>query len=149
MTRRVLITIALLLLAISAGGQSAPDFTGRWREQANSKTQRDLEVEQKGRNLRVKTVVTNSEGPRGLEVRYVIGGPETAYKGLDGDEFRSTVRWDGSGLVFDTIEHENSNEIPQRAVWTLSADGNALHVERQITKSGKTTHSATTYTRQP
>jgi hypothetical protein len=106
-------------------------------------------VEQKGQNLRVKTVVTNSEGTRSLEVKYVIGGSETTYTGLDGDEFHSSVHRDGSSLVFDTIEHENSNEIPQKAAWTLSADGSVLQVERQITKSGKTTRSLTTYARQP
>ncbi len=149
MTMRILSSIGVLFLAISVNGQTPHDFTGHWRQQTNSKTQRQLEVEQKGQNLRVKTVVSNSEGIRNLEVNYVIGGPETTFTGLDGDEFRSSVRWDASSLVFDTIEHEGSNEIPQKAVWTLSADGNALHVDRQFTKSGKTTHSLTTYIRQP
>lgn len=146
---RALSTIAVLFLAISVSGQTPPDFTGHWRRQTNSKTQRLLEVEQKGQNLRVKTVVTNSDGIRDLEVKYVIGGPETTYKGLDGDEFRSSVRWEASSLVFDTVEREGTNEIPQKAVWTLSADGSALQVERQFANSGKTTHSLTTYTRQP
>jgi hypothetical protein len=97
----------------------------------------------------VKTVVTSPEGIRNLEVKYEIGGPETTYKGLDGDEFRSSVRWDGSNLVFDTLEHEAGIETPQKAVWTLSADSNTLQVERQLTKSGKTTHSMTTFVRQP
>ena len=146
---QALITIAVLLLAIPVSGQSAPDFTGNWREQTESKTPRHLEIEQKGQNLRVNTVVTNSEGSRNLEVKYVIGGPETTYKGLDGDEFRTSVRWDTSSLVFDTVEHEDSNEIPQKAVWALSADGHALQVEKQVTKSGKTARSSTTYIRQP
>jgi hypothetical protein len=149
MIMRALSTIVVLFLAISVSGQTTPDFTGHWQRQTNSKTQRQLEVEQKGQNLRVKTVVTNSGWTRNLEVKYVIGGPQTTYQGLDGDEFRSSVRWQASSLVFDTIEHEDSNEIPQKAVWTLSADGNVLQVDRQSTKSGKTTHSLTTYIRQP
>jgi hypothetical protein len=146
---RALSTIVVLFLAISASGQTLPDFTGHWRQQTNSKTQRQLEVEQKGQNLRVKTVATSSDGIRNLDVKYVIGGPRTTYKGLDGDKFRSSVRWDASSLVFDSIEREGSNEIPQKAIWTLSADGSALQVDRQVTKSGKTTHSLTTYIRQP
>ena len=150
MTMRALRSIVLLLLALRISGQTPPDFTGRWRQQANSKTQRQLEVEQKGQNLRVKTLVTTSEGTRSLEVNYVIGGQETAYKGLDGDAFRSSVHWDGnSSLVFDTIEREGSTEIPQKAVWTLSPDGQILQVDRQVTKSGKSTHSMSTYIRQP
>jgi hypothetical protein len=106
-------------------------------------------VEQKGQNLLVKTAVTDSEGTRNLEVKYVIGGPTTTYRGLDGDEFRSSVRWDASSLVFDTIEQEGSSEISQKAVWTLSADGNTLQVDRQLTKSEKKTNSLTSYIRQP
>ncbi|MGB7729871.1 MAG: hypothetical protein WBL50_17705 [Candidatus Acidiferrum sp.] len=142
-------SIFVLFLAISVSGQTPPDFTGHWQQQTNSKTQRQLRVEQKGQNLRVKTVVTNSDGTRNLEIKYVIGGPETTYRGLDGDEFHSSVRWDASSLVFNIIEQEGSNEIPQIAVWTLSADGKALQVDRQFTKSGKRTHSLTTYIRQP
>jgi hypothetical protein len=146
---RALNSIVVLFLAISVSGQTAPDFTGHWRQQTTSKIQRQLEVEQKGQNLRVKTVVSNSERTRDLEVKYVIGGSETTYKSLDGDEFRSSVRWDARSLVFDTIEQEDANEISQKATWTLSADGNALQVDRQVTKSGKTSHSLTTYVRQP
>jgi hypothetical protein len=146
---RVLSSIVVLFLVISVSAQTPPDFTGHWRQQTDSKTQRQLEVEQKGQSLRVKTVVTNSDGTRNLEVKYVIGGPETTYRGLDGDEFRSSVRWDARSLVFDTTEREGSNEIPQKAVWTLSADGNTLQVDREFTRSGKTTHSLTTYIRQP
>lgn len=138
--------VVVLLLAISTSGQT-PDFTGHWREQINSKTQ--LEIEQKGRKLRVTTVVTNSSGPRNLEVNYVIGGSKTNYKGLDGDEFHTSVRWDANSLVFDTIEVENSNKIPQKAVWILSADGKSIQVSREITKYGRTSHSSTTYIREP
>jgi hypothetical protein len=145
---RKLSAFLVLFLTVSVSGQAPPDFTGRWRQQTDSGTQRQLQVEQKGRNLRVKTVVNSSEGTRSLEVKYEIGGPETTYKGLDGDQFRSSVRWDGSALVFDTIEHEAGNKIPQKAVWSLSQDG-TLQVDRQMTKSGKTTHSLTAYVRQP
>ena len=144
---RPLSTIVVLLLAISAAAQTPPDFTGHWQQQTNSKLQ--LDIEQKGRDLRVKTAVTNADGTRKLEVNYVIGGSKTSYKGLDGDQFRSSAHWDASSLVFDTIEVEKSNEIPQKAVWTLSPDGNVLQVNREITKYGRTSHSLTTYIRQP
>jgi hypothetical protein len=140
--------ICVLLLTLSVSGQTRPDFTGRWREQTSS-TQRDLEIEQKGQNLRVTTVVTDSGRARKLEVKYQIGGPQTDYKGLDGDDFRSTVHWDASRLVFDIIEHEGSSVIPQKTIWTLSPDGKALQVDRDVTKSEKTTHSSATYFRQP
>ena len=138
-----------LLFTVSVSGQVPADFTGHWRQQTNSGTQRQLDVEQHGRSLLVKTIITNSRGTRSLEVSYEIGGPGTTYKGLDGDEFRSSVRWDGSALFFDTIEHEGESDIPQKATWTLSPDRSTLQVERQSTKSGRTTPSLTTYVRQP
>ncbi len=140
---RGLSAFILLFLASFVSGQSLTDFTGHWQEKTNSGMQRHLEVEQNGRNLRVKTVVTKSQGTRDLEVKYEIGGPETTYTGLDGDQFRSSVRSDGKTLVFDTIEHEAGSDISQKTVWTLLGDGDVLQVDRTITKSGKTSHSLT------
>jgi hypothetical protein len=138
-----------LFLAISVNTQTPTDFTGHWRQQNESGSQRQLDIEQNGQSLLVKTMVTNSQGTRRLEVKYVIGGPETSYKGLDGDEFRSSVRWDGSTLVFDTVEHEDRRDIPEKTVWTLTGDRNTLQVARQSAKSAKTTPSLTIYVRLP
>jgi hypothetical protein len=138
----------LLFFAISIRGQSATDFAGHWRQETNSATQRQLEIGQDGQALLVKTIITNSQGTRRLEVKYEIGGPQITYTGLDGDQFRSSVHWDGSALVFDTVEHEHGRDIPERTAWTLSADHNALQVDKESTKSGKTVHSLITYVRQ-
>src|SRR5215475_5755865 len=94
-----------LLLTAHLAAQTPANFTGHWRQ--DSASQRQLDIEQKDKTLLVKTTITNSQGPRAMEVKYQIGGPETAYTGLDGDEFRSTVHWEGSALVFDTIERED------------------------------------------
>jgi hypothetical protein len=124
-----------LLVAISGHGQTRPDFTGHWRQTTDFGAQRQLDVEQNGNTLRVKTTVTNSKGSRHLEVRYQIGGPETTYKGLDGDEFHASVHCNGSALVFDTVEHEGGRQIPETTVWILSEDRNNLQVKRQSTRS--------------
>ena len=141
--------LLVLLLTIPVYGKAPADFSGRWQQQTSSGAQRQMEIEQTDQNLRVKTTVTTSEGRRQLEVKYEIGGPETTYIGLDGDEFRSSVGWDGSSLVFQTTEHEAGSEVPQKAVWTLSADGNTLQVDRESTKLGKATRSSTSWLRQP
>ena len=139
----------VLFLVSSVNGQTATNFTGHWQQKTTSGAQRYLEVEQNGQNLRVKTVVTNAQGTRNLEVKYEIGGPEATYTGLDGDQFRSSVHWEGNALVFDITEHEAGSEIPQKTVWTLLAEGNSLQVDRTVTKSGQTSHSLTKYARQP
>jgi hypothetical protein len=139
----------VLFLATSVSAQTPADFTVHWRQKTKSGTERQLEVNQNGENLRVKTVVVGSEGTKSAEVKDEIGGPETKYTRLDGDQFRSSVHRDGSDLVFETIEHEAGSDIPQKTIWTLSGDGNTLQVDRTTTKSGQTSHSLTTYTRQP
>jgi len=147
---KFIVSLALLSIAPLVQAQETANFTGRWRYEKDSGTQRLLEIEQKGRSLRVETAVVSSEGARRLEVRYEIGGPGTTYKGLDGDEFRSAVRWEGNTLVFETVETEaGKKKIPQKTIWMLSKDKNTLQVERASTKSGDTTHSVITYVRQP
>ena len=145
---KIIGALTLLFFAICAGGQSSPNFTGHWQQQTNSATQRQLEIEQNGNNLLVRTININSQGTKRLEVKYEIGGPPTSYTALDGDEFRSSVHWDSGTLVFDITEHEGGKDIPQKTVWTLSADGNTIQVDRESTKTVKPTHSLTTYIRQ-
>ena len=111
---KFIVSLALLSIAPLVQAQETANFTGRWRYEKDSGTQRLLEIEQKGRSLRVETAVVSSEGTRRLEVRYEIGGPGTTYKGLDGDEFRSAVRWEGNTLVFETVETEAGKKIPQK-----------------------------------
>ena len=127
----------VLVFAISANGQTPPDFTGHWRQQTDGGEQRRLDIEQNGNTLHVETTVTNSRGTRSLRVTYQIGGPETVYKGLDGDEFHSRVQWDGSVLVFDTVENEDGRTIPDTTIWTLSEDRNSIQLKRQSTKAAK------------
>ena len=135
-----------LFLAISVNTQTPTDFTGHWRQQNESGSQRQLDIEPKWPELaRENHGYQFSRGTRRLEVKYVIGGPETSYKGLDGDEFRSSVRWDGSTLVFDTVEHEDGRDIPEKTVWALTGD-RPTHTSsspRQSAKSAKTTPSLT------
>jgi len=137
------------LLAISASGAPSPDFSGRWRQQTDSGPQRRLDVEQNGQTLHVRTTVSNAKGTRRLDVSYQIGGPETIYKGLDGDEFHTSVHWESGALVFVTVEHERGSEIPETTVWRLSEDHDHLQVTRQSRKSGKTKDSLTSYVREP
>ena len=143
------LTILFLCLAISVSAQTPADFSGHWLRQTDSGARRRLDIEQNGKTLRVKTVEANPEGTRNLEVKYEIGGAETTYKGLDGDEFRSTVRWDGKALVFEITEHEGESVVPQKVVWSLSEDSNTLQVDRTSTKSGQTKHSLIKFVREP
>jgi hypothetical protein len=133
---------------ICASAQARVNFSGHWRQE-NSASQRQLLVEQTGTSLVVITINTHSQEIKKLQVKYEIGGPPTTYTGLDGDAFRTSVRLNRSTLVFQTVEHENGNEIPQKTIWTLSSDRTTLQVHRYVTKSGKDSDSISTFVREP
>ena len=139
--------LLLLLAALGAFAQTPPDFTGTWRQKTDRGVERRLDIEQRGHSLLVKTTVTNSKGSRSLNVKYEVGGPAVTYTGLDGDEFRTSVRWDGEALVFTTIEREDGKEIPEKTVWTLANGRESIQVKRQSDKGGKITESVTAYVR--
>jgi hypothetical protein len=74
MVATILGALILSFVAISASAQSSTDFSGHWRQAGDSATQRQLEIEQNGRNLVVKTIAASSEGTRQLKMKYEIGG---------------------------------------------------------------------------
>jgi hypothetical protein len=61
-----------------------------------------------------------------LDVQYEIGGKETVYTGLDGDEFHSRLTFDGDQFVFTIVEHERGKEIKSKEIWSLTDSGKTL-----------------------
>lgn len=48
------------------------------------------------------------------------------YKASDGDDLTTTVNWEGSALVFETVEKRPHETITIRERWALSGDGKTL-----------------------
>jgi len=93
----------------------------------------------------VKITTQTNDGPRSLDLKYEIGGPELVYTGLDGDEFHTKVRWDGESLAFDTVEHERGREIVSKQTWTLADGGAVLREVKQSGEAGKPAESVAIY----
>ncbi len=85
-----------------------------------------MTVEASDKTLRVLVTANNGHGERKLDLTYEIGGKELVYTGMDGDEYHSTVHWDGDSLVFTTVEHERGRLIPSQETWTLIDSGKSL-----------------------
>ena len=51
---------------------------------------------------------------------------------MAGNEFKSTLTWDGDNLVIDTKGSFNGNDFTAKDSWTLSEDGKTMTVERHL-----------------
>jgi hypothetical protein len=109
-------------------------FTGTWQQNnersvpppRNKSYAFKMTVDASDTILRVHITSNNGRGDQKLDLTYEIGGKELVYTGLDGDEYHSRVRWDGSALVFNITEHERTREIPSSEIWTLADSGKSL-----------------------
>lgn len=126
---------AVMLAAVCAGAQSHPDFNGTWKQDNSRSTIRpgstinySNRIEQNGAKLKVTTILgANGDRKESTYSRdYTIGGPASTTSDREGDQFTNTVKWDGSSLVFETVEKEKAGTLTTREVWTLSADGRTL-----------------------
>lgn len=106
------------LLLLSA--QSPRDFAGEWQQTGVKNYSMTVGVD--GNEVRVH--VTSARGH--LDVLYQIGGKETVYTGLDGDEFHSRLTFEDAQFVFRIVEHERGEEIQSKEVWSLTNEGKTL-----------------------
>ncbi len=99
--------------------------------------------------MAINTRTITAQGERTLILSYEIGGPELVYKGLDGDEFHTKVRWNGESLVFDIVELERGKELSSQQIWTLSENGKILREVKRGRRDGQPTESLSVFERQP
>ncbi len=131
-----------LTLALAAPAQTKPDFSGTWKQNNEKSTFRSdstiqsytNKIEHQDPRLKVTTVRTGPRGESTFERSYTTDGKEQKTTDREGDEFKSSVKWEGSTLVFETVEKERGNTITTRETWTLSADGKTL--TKTIHRSG-------------
>jgi hypothetical protein len=147
-------SVAVLLLSRPVSA-AQPDFSGTWHQDlsrsvpvGNSRNAKELDIQQTGPELTVNTRTTTGQGERSLNLKYEVGGPELVYKGLDGDEFHTKVRWNGESLVFDTVEHERGREIVSQQIWTLAENGKILREVKHSQRAGQPTESLAVFERE-
>lgn len=124
--------VLLLGLAAAAQSQAKPDFSGTWKQNLEASPTKSAwlksyvnKIDQQDDTLKVTTTTAGDHGERTYDHTYVIGKEEKS-QDRDGDQITTVVRWEGSSLVFETVERERDATKTSKATWTLSADGKTL-----------------------
>jgi hypothetical protein len=127
--------VLMLVLAAAARAQTHPNFTGTWKQDNSRSTirpgstlQYSNKIDHQGPKLIVTTILgANGDRKESTYSReYNIGGAPRSFSDKEGDQFTNTVKWQGSSLVFETVEKERTATRTSRETWTLSPDGKTL-----------------------
>ncbi len=129
------------LLGATAGAQPKPNFTGTWKQDNSKSTVRPgstlqyaNRIEHQDPKLKVTTILSGGDRPESTYSRdYLTDGTEAKSADREGDQFTTTVKWEGTALVFETVEKENTATLTTRETWTLSDDGKVLTKKRHTT----------------
>jgi hypothetical protein len=130
--------------------QAAPNFSGTWNlsnersipKRGGSAT---LRIDHRDPLLSVETTILHgSTAPRHALQQYSTDGEVSASTGADGDQFHTSVAWNGQSLVFSIEEHEDGRILHSRETWALLENGAELERVREPldasgTEAGKQT----------
>ena len=138
MRRRSLLGLITAFLLAPAGFCSPPkpDFSGTWKqsnERCVPKRTGNVirHIDERGSDLIVETTIFQSAGPpRHAQQSYSTDGRTSVSTGADGDEFHTSILWNGESLVFSIEEHEGGRVILSKEIWTLLENGAALRIDR-------------------
>jgi hypothetical protein len=144
-SRRTLLGILLLLAtpALVTWSQSAPDFSGQWKQdndrcQPKRNGEVTLRIEMRDSRLTVETSISrNSASPRHAVQKYTTDGTVSVSTGADGDEFHTSVVWQDANLVFSIEEHEDGRVLRSKETWSLMDGGASLERIRERPDGGK------------
>ena len=128
------LVLPVLFCAGLVRAEDKPNFSGTWKQNnEKSKLNRPStlksyvnKIEHKDPNLKVVTTLVGDRGEYTYERSYTTGGKEQVTKDREGDEFHTTVKWEGKTLVFETSEVERERKLTTTEKWTLSEDGKTL-----------------------
>jgi hypothetical protein len=139
MERRLFLGLLPTLLLAPAGLCSPPNpnFSGTWKqsnERCLPKRAGDVTLHIDHRDpvfLLETTSLRGSAPPRHALQRYSTDGTTSVSTGVDGDEFHTSIQWNGPSLVFSVEEHEEGRILLSRETWTLIENQATLQRERE------------------
>jgi hypothetical protein len=135
--RAAILILLLLCIVTAARPQSKADFSGLWmqdndRSRPTRKGEATLRIEQNEAELIVETLISHGAANlRHAIQRYTTDGKVSTSTGADGDEFHTSIVWNGQSLVFTIEEHEDGRTILSKETWTLIENGAALQRVRE------------------
>jgi len=134
--RILLIALVVSAIMIAAWAQATPNFSGLWK-QDNDRCQPKrggdvtLRIEQEGPNLTVESSISHGSNSRHAVQKYTTDGEVSVSTGADGDEFHTSIVWDGQNLVFSIEEHEEGRILRSTETWSLIENGATLQRIRE------------------
>jgi hypothetical protein len=138
-TRAIALSLVLFLVA-ALDAQTRPDFSGTWKQNLEKSPTKSSwlksytnKIELENASLKVVVTIVGDRGENTYTRTYTIGKLEKS-QDREGDQFATTVRWEGNTLVFDTLEKEHDATLTSKEIWTLSEDGKTL--AKSIHRSG-------------
>ena len=118
---------------------AAPDFSGSWKMNAAKSDYGPLPapdkyeqtIDHKDPVLKIAAVQVGQQGEMKSDLTYSSDGKENTNK-MRGNDVKTTGKWDGDTLTFNTKLDFQGAEITLADKWTLSADGKTLTIDRHI-----------------
>ena len=126
-----MVLLVALWLALPAGAEQHPDFSGTWTLSSGERTV-TLGISHHDPLFTVETTVVRGAGSQRHALQhYTIDGKSGISTGVDGDEFHTSIEWQDQSLVFTIMEHEDQRILPSKEIWTLVQNGAALQRVRE------------------
>jgi len=135
-----LFSLALLTLAVGlAQAQAKSDFSGTWKANiskcdfgpAPPPDSMVMKIVHEDPSLKTNLVQTGGAGDMNADMVYTTDGKECVNH-PGGNEFKSTLKWEGDDLVTDTKGSWEGNDFTAKDRWTLSDGGKTITVQRHI-----------------
>ena len=142
MNRRLFLSLLPAVCFAPAGICSPPhpNFSGTWKqsnERSSPPRKGDvvLHIDHRDPILVIETtMVSGTSTPRHAVQNYSADGKTTISKGIDGDEFHTSIVWRDQSLIWTVEEHEDGRILNSREIWTLNQDGATLERVREEKK---------------
>jgi hypothetical protein len=139
-----LFSLALLMGAFAiVPAQAKTDFSGTWKINPSKSDFGPMPapdgITEKiaHHDPELKASIASSGGPQGdmsYDLTYTTDGKECT-NSIGGNEFKSTVKWDGNDLAVDTKGSFSGNDFTAKDRWTLSEDGKTLTVTQHFSSA--------------
>ena len=128
-----LLLVATLLMAGAPRAAGHPNFTGEWivnTTQSNwgqmpAPTRFNQKITHNDPDLKVVTEQTGAFGDFTSDFSFTTDGKECPNQ-MNDFKMKSTVKWDGDTLVFDSQMDFQGTAITGTERWTMSADGKTI-----------------------
>jgi hypothetical protein len=142
MTHRGLTALLATAALAAIPAAAAPNLSGTWKlnvsksdfGQMPAPDSMTRAITHEDPKLKILTKQSGQNGEFEYELNYTTDGKECTNE-MFNNPMKSTVKWDGDTLVFDTKGKFGDNDIAIQEKWTLSQDGKTLVIARHFSSS--------------